>query len=176
MRLLTLLVLLIAPPALADTACDMQPRGAGGLCNAYCAALDCDGEPSASPAACQKVLARWLMKTAGDYGDVPACDITPEYCPCNDIDGVSDFLAGMPLADMCDYRANAPDRGDDLQMASVAPRLAYTVGAENGFRFCWFSSAESGFSSRVISEAEYFGCFDELWSSIDDQGLVCREG
>ena len=40
-----------------------------GLCNAYCEAMDCDGEPQASEKACEKVLVNYVKIT----GDVPPC-------------------------------------------------------------------------------------------------------
>jgi hypothetical protein len=38
---------------------------AWGLCNAYCEAMDCDGDPQASPEACAKVKANFDKKTGG---------------------------------------------------------------------------------------------------------------
>jgi len=58
-----------------EDGCDGLEGAAYGLCNAYCEAMDCDGEPQASEKACARVKANYEKKT----GEVPPCD------PCFDV-------------------------------------------------------------------------------------------
>lgn len=51
------------PQALGQDGCDGLEGAAYGLCNAYCEAMDCDGEPQASDKACDKVLVNYQKKT-----------------------------------------------------------------------------------------------------------------
>lgn len=50
-----------------------------GLCNAYCEALDCDGNPSASVVACEAVRGKFLSKAGGLE---PPCLIPPTIDHC----------------------------------------------------------------------------------------------
>ena len=54
--------------------CDDYNGQAFGLCNAYCEAMDCDGDPNANQNACDAVYANFSAAT----GEAPPCEIT-EY-------------------------------------------------------------------------------------------------
>jgi len=62
---LVLVALLIVPfySAAAATVCDGESGRAKGLCNAYCEALDCDWNPSASGRACDAVKSNFTKLT-----------------------------------------------------------------------------------------------------------------
>ncbi len=65
-----------ATPA-EETVCDSLEGAAFGLCNAYCEAMDCDGnDPQASEKACSKVLDKFEKQT-GD--EMPPCRTGPTY-------------------------------------------------------------------------------------------------
>ena len=53
-----------------EEGCDDLVGAAFGLCNAYCEAMDCDGEPQASERACDKVLSNY-EKITGE--SMPLC-------------------------------------------------------------------------------------------------------
>jgi len=73
-------------PAVEDV-CEGYAGQAYGLCNAYCEAMDCDGEPRASEKACARVQANFENKT----GEILPCLL--EGCdnpsnlgkPCDDM-------------------------------------------------------------------------------------------
>lgn len=70
-----------------DGACDGLQDNAWGLCNAYCYAMDCDGDRNASGRACSQVAANFMRATGNE---VP-CAVQPSSptespvgsCPCN---------------------------------------------------------------------------------------------
>ena len=58
-------------------ACIDEYGAAGGLCNAYCDAMDCDGDPEASGKACARVRDNYIEHT----GDMPPCgDCGGSFC------------------------------------------------------------------------------------------------
>lgn len=59
---------LIGPPT--DNGCASLQGAAYGLCTAYCEAMDCDGSPQASAAACERVLNNFVRAS---YGEEPPC-------------------------------------------------------------------------------------------------------
>jgi len=86
---------------------DCSSLGSGvlkGLCNAYCNATDCDGEPKASERACNKLLANYIR--ASD-GELPPCvgqpepPQQPELCSetCSSFSDDGDCDDGGPGAD-----------------------------------------------------------------------------
>lgn len=79
------------PPADETVCTDAGLTGAAwGLCNAYCEAMDCDGEqPSASQMACDRVLLKFQDVTAPEF--LPPCE-TPD----TDGDGVPDDVDNCP--------------------------------------------------------------------------------
>jgi hypothetical protein len=59
-----------------ETGCDGQSGAAFGLCNAYCEAMDCDGDlPQASELACVRVLDRFQQITGSE---IPSCGGLPQ--------------------------------------------------------------------------------------------------
>ena len=60
-----------------ESVCSGLDTAALDLCNAYCVAMDCEGEPKASEWACSKVRANFQ----GVSGGLPPCVID---CPCGD--------------------------------------------------------------------------------------------
>ncbi len=65
------------PPEEACEAADLD-AAAWGLCNAYCEAMDCDGDdPQASDRACERVLENWERHAEGR--SIPCEQVE---CPC----------------------------------------------------------------------------------------------
>ncbi len=63
-------------PVMAQDACEGQVGSAFGLCNAYCEAMDCDGDdPQASDQACASVLDNFLKVTGSE---IPLCSGLPQ--------------------------------------------------------------------------------------------------
>jgi len=60
--------------AAQETVCDDLNGAAYGLCNAYCEAMDCDGNPEATANACEKVAANFTKVTDGAP---PPCELPP---------------------------------------------------------------------------------------------------
>ena len=77
-----------------ETVCDDESGAAYGLCNAYCEAMDCDGEPQASATACTKVQNKFTQLTGRD---VP-CEVVE--CPCAGTPAWDHVLTGAKIA--CD--------------------------------------------------------------------------
>lgn len=77
-------------PAQDDACSTAGLSGASwGLCNAYCEAMDCDGDaPKASPKACEKVLRNFQKKT---HGSDPPCMVADA-----DRDAVTDDVDNCP--------------------------------------------------------------------------------
>lgn len=80
-----------APPADCST---MEPKKLKGLCNAYCKAMDCEGEPSASVKACNAVLGRFLV--ASDGVQPPCIETGPPVETDTDYDGIADDVDNCP--------------------------------------------------------------------------------
>ena len=98
--ILTLILTLQSSGAVAQTVCEGQTGKALGLCNAYCEAMDCDGDtPNAAAEACSSVRTNF---EAVSGGAPPPCDgVGPPpdaTCPCN-------FSAALWAADGF-YRPN----------------------------------------------------------------------
>ena len=79
-----LLIAFIIVPCIAmaqapESVCDNEAGAAYGLCNAYCDAMDCDGEPQASQTACDKVASKFLNIT----GRTMPCE--EPVCPCQTV-------------------------------------------------------------------------------------------
>ena len=74
--ILALAMLAISIPVMAQDACEGQVGSAFGLCNAYCEAMDCDGDdPQASDQACTRVLDNFLKITGSE---IPPCGGLPQ--------------------------------------------------------------------------------------------------
>ena len=69
--------LALEPPP-PEEACANETGAAYGLCNAYCEAMDCDGEPEASATACSKVQDKYTQITGHDL----PCEAAA-ICPCS---------------------------------------------------------------------------------------------
>ena len=79
-------------PAIEDI-CDGEVGAAFGLCNAYCEAMDCDGDaPQASDRACDKVADKYLQVTG--LFNLPCEDLTCPaplvLCECRSTSGCYD--------------------------------------------------------------------------------------
>ena len=145
-----------------ESVCDDFSGAAWGLCNAYCEAMDCDGDPRASASACDRVAAQFDSKSGGA---VLPC----EGCPC-------DFSPAGLLA------ANIGDgSGTELcsdQITGAGSRLAVDEVEEGGFvqvedrsgvGLGWFCQREG----QVVSEI--FEFVDVLDPEGDPRFLSCRE-
>ena len=82
----------LPPP---EEACANETGAAYGLCNAYCEAMDCDGEPEASATACSKVQDKYTQIT-GHGLPCGAAD-----CPCSALPDWNTVLAS-PVSS-CDF-------------------------------------------------------------------------
>jgi hypothetical protein len=79
------------PPSIEDP-CKFEKGAAYGLCNAYCAAMDCSSaNPAASPAACQKVRNKYTQLTGNE---IP-CELP---CICLVIPGFAEATEGPGIA------------------------------------------------------------------------------
>ena len=104
-------------PASASDCASVGPGKLRGLCNAYCKATDCDGEPKASERACNKLLANYIR--ASD-GDLPPCVGQPEPPSqpelCSDTcrfasDGACDDGGPESDYDLCELGTDCTDCG-----------------------------------------------------------------
>jgi hypothetical protein len=94
----------------ADEAiCDLESGAAYGLCNAYCEAMDCDGDQThASATACQRVQDRFTQKTGRDL----PCLVPPAVCPCYTYDDVAYIAGTFPLPSaFSQFCHNGPSTG-----------------------------------------------------------------
>ncbi len=70
-----------------EDVCSGYSDNAWGLCNAFCTAMDCDGEPNASGQACGRVAENFMRATGENSMPCiePAAptDTQPGSCPCN---------------------------------------------------------------------------------------------
>ena len=70
-----------------EDVCGKYSDNAWGLCNAFCTAMDCDGDPNASGQACGRVADNFMRATGGD--SMPCIDTAAPIatqagsCPCN---------------------------------------------------------------------------------------------
>ena len=85
-----------------ESVCDGEQGAAYGLCNAFCDAMDCDGDPQASETACNKVQSKFEQVT----GHAPPCLEPQLSCVCNE--ALPNFLAiasapGADCIDVGDY-------------------------------------------------------------------------
>ena len=55
-----------------EDVCGDYTDDAWGLCNAFCTAMDCDGDPNASGQACGRVAANF-MRATGEYSMANRC-------------------------------------------------------------------------------------------------------
>lgn len=79
----------------AQGICDGLTGAAAGLCNAYCVAMDCTGNPQASALACSKVQQKFEDATGGD---VPPCVDALVDCPCFTSDQIVNNFVSDPGA------------------------------------------------------------------------------
>ncbi len=68
----------VSSSSFAQTDCEDEIGAAYGLCNAYCVAMDCTGNPQASALACSKVQQKFEDAT----GELPPCVAALPACPC----------------------------------------------------------------------------------------------
>ena len=156
-------------PAVEDV-CDVDglTGAAWGLCNAYCEAMDCDEEPQASDAACNKVLESFRDETDGN--DPPCLE---EVCPCWTLE---------ELMEETNLRCNEePPVGGDcsceeqigafstLELIFTNPIIVRsvivkTVKSTGGALSCTESIGRGGSSVNNISQMEYDVCNEQIWS------------
>ncbi len=70
-----------------EDVCDGYTDNAWGLCNAFCTAMDCYGDPNASGQACGRVAANFIRATEGKslpcIESAAPTDTQAGSCPCN---------------------------------------------------------------------------------------------
>ena len=70
-----------------EDVCGDYTDNAWGLCNAFCTAMDCDGNPNASGQACGRVAENFMRATGEDsmpcIATAPPIATQPGSCPCN---------------------------------------------------------------------------------------------
>ncbi len=130
--LMVLSIILFYNPAFAQTpdgetpaqesVCDvLDPAGAAsGLCNAYCEAMDCDGDARASAKACDMVRSRF-MDVSG--GALLPCEVV---CPCDfSAQTVTDMAFVFPFD--CSVQDNDPILFDRIILKDAAAADALIV-------------------------------------------------
>lgn len=79
-----------------ESVCDDYQGALGGLCNAYCEALDCDSQdPRASDTACAKVAANFNKHDTTGAG-LPCEQVA---CPCKEVWEASEDIDGVLIGD-----------------------------------------------------------------------------
>ncbi len=143
-------------------ACDGETGAAWGLCNAYCDAMDCDGEPEASLNACTKVLDKFEQIT----GNTPPCEVLPP-CPCIELDSVfASFVNGEITIQTC------LASGNFAQLTGFNSELLQTGNDEMDGPTC--GAGIGGAGSYDITAAEQVSCFNDAVQAAADQGVACN--
>jgi hypothetical protein len=130
--------------------CDGEQGAAYGLCNAFCDAMDCDGDdPQASATACNKVQSKFEQVT----GHAPPCLEPQLSCVC--IEALPNFLAVLSApVTFCD------DIGDTVTAFTEAGFIDVSgafIGESDVQGYCGVN--ESGtVSDIVITSAEGTEC------------------
>ena len=103
-----------------EDVCGDYTDNAWGLCNAFCTAMDCDGDPNASVQACWRVADNFMRATGGD--PMPCIDTAAPIatqagsCPCN---------FSLPFW-------TDPDRVDAIEQILPSDHLDLCVGEDPG--------------------------------------------
>ena len=93
-----------------ETECDALRGASFDLCNAYCEAMDCDGDaPNASPTACSRVLEKFMKVSEGAFPP----------CLDGDGDGVPDDEDNCPFVANDQTDSDALPAGDACQCGDV---------------------------------------------------------
>ena len=150
---LTLALLLICsgaalaldPPPTED-ACANETGAAYGLCNAYCEAMDCDGEPEASATACTKVQDKYTQIT----GHGLPCEEVAD-CPCSAIFDWTAVLAGATL-----------DCDDSEEVTHLTTTTGRAIADGDSCSAAWDGS--EAIISRDVTPAQAAACQEELRS------------
>ncbi len=111
-------LLLMAPPTSAQTlSCSDELGAALGLCQSYCEAMDCDGVPQATQAACDSVQAKWFRQTG--INEIP--------CGAGSAPGDLPLTAGTPFDSMCPFDDTTlfPENPVAEICASLGPEVTY---------------------------------------------------
>ncbi|HET9228866.1 MAG TPA: hypothetical protein VFR31_19460 [Thermoanaerobaculia bacterium] len=135
--------LALDPPP-TEEACANENGAAYGLCNAYCEAMDCDGEPEASATACSKVQDKYTQIT----GHGLPCEVAD--CPCSAIPEWNAALAG----NIVECINNLPD---SLQLRTATGVFVQVTGNE-----CMVFEPPGAPDSRPVTSAQRAACIDLL--------------
>lgn len=94
--------LLLAPAhARASGACEGETGRAFGMCQAYCEALDCDGDPNADAQACSNVGSHFTSLTGRELPCETVVEPPDVDCPCLAFEGWSGAFAPTVEAYTC---------------------------------------------------------------------------
>lgn len=160
------------PPA-AENICDEEPKGQSGLCIAWCEANDCELEdPNNLPTHCRNVKNQWQSRSGKT--DLP-CELS---CPCDDLDGYTEFLAGVPAANSCRV-------GTDPDFANMVGETSSVFAGDTARGpLCIYIRPRPVcppigpciplISVVRISSGEAAACVTGIEQSIADQELVCQ--
>ncbi len=122
LTLLFLLGLAGAAAAQPSDACDGETGAAWGLCNAYCEAMDCDGDPQASANACLRIFDRFEQVT----GRIPPCEVP--HCPCLDMPEWATIL-NSPTLNYCSVFPSSSIEESQVNMQDLnsSPHIAWST-------------------------------------------------
>lgn len=155
------------PPSL-ETVCDVYSGAAFGTCNAYCEAMDCHlDEPNASARACERKRDKFIALT----GETPPCELS---CPCQVIEGFTDFVDGTLEGDMCvDLGEGQYEVSTDLGEGARAS--IFITATPTGDAICGYFDSFDGFTSLAIEGDDLDACTAIVDTIIERDELVCEE-
>ena len=128
-----------------ESVCDGEQGAAYGLCNAFCDAMDCDGDdPQASETACDKVQSKFEQVT----GHQPPCLAPPPELPCVCKEELTDFLAvaSAPVVSC------SPPTDGHVVVFTAAGSVEAAGPYSNGAGICFIDASFGGFLSITLEQ------------------------
>lgn len=148
-----------------ETICDDLTGAAGGLCNAYCEALDCHlDNPQGSDQACQRLLSQFLQIA----GVNPPCE---QQCPCVELTLYGQIMDGTVPAQEC-FIIDVFGKATEVDVIAATGTAAAITGEPTPRcgEFPDFGSA----TIFEITLAQAQACNQQLQAAAAQQGVLCQ--